>query len=222
MRSSIACARCRRSKIKCINSGTDTTCRACASTGRECTYPPPAPGSNATPKRTEASGGLRADGDGDVKRAKKRESDAARKHSVRDGTDPLESPPITPRLWKDIYDLFMLHCSTELPFLHESTFFTKVLAQPAATRSPDTKLFLLGMLTLTARFVPDLVSYHSPQDPLAASEYYAEAFASKLDAPALIGPSSLERIQSLLMVCFYHWGMWRGPRSWMYLTIARG
>lgn len=44
MRSSIACARCRRSKVKCVNNGIGTTCRACETTGRECTYPVPIPG----------------------------------------------------------------------------------------------------------------------------------------------------------------------------------
>lgn len=41
MRSSIACARCRRSKVKCVNSGVHTTCKACESSGRECVYPVP-------------------------------------------------------------------------------------------------------------------------------------------------------------------------------------
>lgn len=44
MRSSIACSRCRRSKVKCVNNGVNTTCRACETSGRECTYPPPATG----------------------------------------------------------------------------------------------------------------------------------------------------------------------------------
>jgi hypothetical protein len=44
MRSSIACARCRRSKVKCVNSGIGTTCQACETTGRECTYPQPSAG----------------------------------------------------------------------------------------------------------------------------------------------------------------------------------
>ena len=39
LRSSIACARCRRSKTKCTNSGAGTTCEACAHSGRECVYP---------------------------------------------------------------------------------------------------------------------------------------------------------------------------------------
>ena len=53
MRSSIACARCRRSKIKCLNNGVNTTCRACQVSGRECTYPAPVLGDR--PNRREGS-----------------------------------------------------------------------------------------------------------------------------------------------------------------------
>jgi hypothetical protein len=53
MRSSIACARCRRSKIKCLNSGVNTTCRACQVSGRECTYPAPVLGDRSS--RRESS-----------------------------------------------------------------------------------------------------------------------------------------------------------------------
>ncbi|KFY83000.1 hypothetical protein V498_08340, partial [Pseudogymnoascus sp. VKM F-4517 (FW-2822)] len=224
MRSSIACFRCRRSKIKCQNSGTNTACRACANQSRECTYPPPNAGQLAN-KRPESTGASRNDGEGgDVKRVRKRESDAVRKQSFRHSDDPLESPPITAKLWKDVYNTFMLHCSTELPFLHEEVFHTRV-HQPAAERSADTQIFLLGMLALTARFIPDLVAFHStsdPSDPLAASEFYAEAFAARLDTPALTGQPSLERVQGLLMISLYHWGMCRGQRAYMYITIAIG
>ena len=41
MRSSIACVRCRRSKVKCVNSGVGTPCRSCEAGGRDCTYPVP-------------------------------------------------------------------------------------------------------------------------------------------------------------------------------------
>ncbi|OBU00502.1 hypothetical protein VE01_01370 [Pseudogymnoascus verrucosus] len=224
MRSSIACYRCRRSKIKCQNNGVNTACRACANQSRECTYPEPSASQQAN-KRPESTIAARVDGEGgDVKRVRKRESDAVRKQSFRQSDDPLESPPITAKLWKDVYTTFMLHCSTELPFLHEEVFHTRV-HQPAAERSADTQIFLLGMLTLTARFIPDLVAYHSqsdPSDPLAASEFYAEAFAARLDAPALTGQPSLERVQGLLMISLYHWGMCRGQRAWMYITIAIG
>lgn len=221
MRSSIACVRCRRSKIKCQNAGINTTCRACANQSRECAYPEPAAGQQ-TNKRPESALASRHDGEGgEVKRPRKRESDAVRKQSLRHSDDPLESPPITPKLWRDVHTTFMLHCATELPFLHEEVFHTRV-HQPAAERSADTQIFLLGMLTLTARFIPELVAFHDPSDPLAASEFYAEAFAARLDAPALTGQPSLERVQGLLMISLYHWGMCRGQRAWMYITIAVG
>lgn len=44
MRSSIACVRCRRSKVKCVNSGVGTPCRSCEASGRDCTYPVPVTG----------------------------------------------------------------------------------------------------------------------------------------------------------------------------------
>ncbi|PWW77660.1 hypothetical protein C7212DRAFT_178061, partial [Tuber magnatum] len=59
---SIACVRCRRSKVKCVNVGPNTTCRACEAGNRECTYPAPvasgAPrtASGATPSRPNTGG----------------------------------------------------------------------------------------------------------------------------------------------------------------------
>jgi hypothetical protein len=38
MRSQIACARCRRSKTKCENTGQGTVCKACANTNRKCEW----------------------------------------------------------------------------------------------------------------------------------------------------------------------------------------
>lgn len=66
MRSSIACTRCRKSKVKCLNNGVNTPCRACESARRECTYPPPStPGSrntginnNTTPVRDSVHAGV--------------------------------------------------------------------------------------------------------------------------------------------------------------------
>ena len=64
MRSSIACARCRRSKVKCVNNGIGTTCRACETTGRECTYPVPSGGSGAGSRRPGEGGETRHTGEG--------------------------------------------------------------------------------------------------------------------------------------------------------------
>lgn len=56
MRSSIACSRCRRSKVKCVNNGVNTTCKDCEAKGRECTYPTPiAGGGGGVPRRDSGS-----------------------------------------------------------------------------------------------------------------------------------------------------------------------
>jgi hypothetical protein len=48
MRASVACERCRRSKIKCTNNGVDTGCVQCLSKGRECQYTSSAPTTTTT------------------------------------------------------------------------------------------------------------------------------------------------------------------------------
>ena len=164
---------------------------------------------------------MRNDGESEVKRQRKRESDAGRKNSLKTSDDPFDQTQITPKLWKDVYSAFMLHCSTELPFLHEEVFHTLV-QQPAVERSPDRQIFLLAMLALTARFVPEIAESHHRTDPLVASEYYADAFAARLDAQSLTREPTLERVQGLLMISLYHWLMCRGQVSWMYVNIAKG
>lgn len=86
------------------------------------------------------------------------------------------------------------------------------------------KVLLLGVLTLTARFHPELVAHHSQHhanEPQSASEYYANALA------AAFGPTSrnltnptLEGIQALLMLGLYEWGQTRGLSAWVYVGIA--
>lgn len=217
MRSSIACVRCRKSKIKCLNEGAGTTCRPCELGGRICTYPSPM-GNTPVPKRAEPVNGLRNEGEPDVKRVRKRESDAARKQSFKDEGNPLESPPITNKMWTEICAAFVLHFSADLQFLHEGTLFGYV---GQGERKPEELDFLLGILTLTARFIPELVEYHSPggANPRAASEYYANALASRLDAFTLVKPS-LERCQALLMLGLYAWGECRGSNGWFWTGCA--
>ncbi|KAE8354640.1 fungal-specific transcription factor domain-containing protein [Aspergillus coremiiformis] len=134
MRSSIACARCRRSKIKCVNAGIDTTCRACESSGRECIYPTPAIGvGGATAKRDIAA---LADGDdrnGDAdgpKRQRPRKSVAVSSSAAKDAArgilDALESSILTVKVWEAVFDLFQSHFATVLPFLHPATFMGNI------------------------------------------------------------------------------------------------
>jgi hypothetical protein len=231
MRSSVACARCRRSKIKCINAGINTVCVPCHQNNRECTYPAPSVVSSSSTKRSEHPSGTGADGEGETKRPRRREADNGGKQTHRPGEDPLETPPITSKLWREIYSIFMLHYSAELSFLHKETFFDRIRKmEETGRRSRGTQLFLLGMLSLTARFVPELVSYPYPSDPsqhpylrpgdpLNASEFYAHALEVRLDAVTIATPS-LDILQALLMLGLHNWGMCRGLRSWVWVGAA--
>lgn len=228
VRSSIACARCRRSKVKCVNNGVNSVCKACAQSNRECTYP--VAGSTPAPKRPEAPTGVKQEDGGENKKRVRRVEDSGRRNSQRLGEDPLESPILTKKVWDELYDIFKLHFSTEMPFLHPPTFRHR-MKQAAFPRDPtislagfeDAKVLLLGVLTLTARFHPALVAHYSPHqgDPIAASEYYANTLAASFGPTirSLANPS-LESVQALLMLGLYEWGQTRGLSAWLYVGTA--
>jgi hypothetical protein len=141
--------------------------------------------------------------------------------------DVLESPVLTRKVWDEIYEIFKLHFSTEMPFLHPPTFRNR-MRQASYPRHPsvapadtqDGRVLLLGVLTLTARFHPELVAHHSrpdrASDPLDASEYYATA----LKASSNFTSPSLDGIQALLMLGLYEWGQTRGLSAWVHVGIA--
>ncbi|KAJ5908880.1 hypothetical protein N7495_001562 [Penicillium taxi] len=249
MRSSIACARCRRSKIKCVNAGIDTTCRACESSGRDCAYPTPAISVGATKRDLAALvDGDDRNGDWDgPKRPRPRKTSAITGTSpgAKAGLDALDALILTPKVWESVFDLFQSHFATMLPFLHPATFLGQIrqLSSPApqstsvvdeAVRAanskiePSASLIPLGVLALTARFHPPLVAYHSPPspgnppNPLIASEYYATALRSRLAGfdGASLAVADLARVQALLMLALHEWGMSRGKSAWIYVGMA--
>jgi hypothetical protein len=88
------------------------------------------------------------------------------------------------------------------------------------------KLLLLGILTLTARFHPELVAYHTrplaqQNHPLAASEYYATILATVLEAsPGYLTNPSLQSIQALLMLGHYKWSQERDIEAREHVSRA--
>lgn len=189
MRSSIACARCRRSKIKCVNSGIDTTCRACESSGRDCVYPTPAIGVGGAKRDIAAlTDGEDRNGDWDGpkrQRSRKAVGLSAAKDPSRAALDVLDSSVLTLKVWEAVLDLFQSHYATLLPFVHPASFMSQVrqlsgnqtspLALSTvpnlqeATRdqihissAPSNLLIPLGVLALTARFHPQLAASHCP------------------------------------------------------------
>ncbi|KAF2204838.1 hypothetical protein GQ43DRAFT_108989 [Delitschia confertaspora ATCC 74209] len=243
MRSSIACARCRRSKTKCVNNGVNTTCRACESSGRQCTYPPPAVGGGVS--RRESLMGSHPSRGGTTpgetpRRARPKRAIApsnSNKESARPLLDALDATLLTPKVWQELFDIFQQHFSTDFPFLHTPTFLNHLRqtslqsppgeaynTKPEPPRHPSASpMLLLSFLALTARFHPAIVAHHSPptqnrrSNPIVASEYYATAARSYMD---MFAPATLERVQSHLMVGFHDWGMNQGLTAWQSIGHA--
>lgn len=244
MRSSIACIRCRRSKVKCVNAGVGTPCRSCENSGRECTYPSPI--ATGTRRRDSLSGKPEGYGDGERRQRPRKSTHTFVANpmsgmSARASLDALDSSLLTPAVWQELFDIFQVHYSADLPFLHPPTFLKPLhqanlqqnMRPPApndsssSPRPPASPEFLLSFLALTARFHPKLVAHHSPptsarpSNPLIASEYYAAAAGEKL-----VGSWSessfhdINRIQASLMLGLHEWGMCRGARAWLTIGAA--
>ncbi|KEQ91425.1 hypothetical protein AUEXF2481DRAFT_69893 [Aureobasidium subglaciale EXF-2481] len=253
MRSSIACARCRRSKVKCVNSGIGTPCRSCEAGNRECTYPVPVTGgrkrenslTGPAPKIDPMTEEIR-------KQRQQRKSNAGLPGQPMPAfieptvvpTDALDPNLLTPAIWKELFDIFQLHFSADLPFIHPPTFlkplrqassqaqapqyrpYTNVPAPPVQPPAPTE--FLLAFLALTSRFHPVLVAHHSPRntnrpnDPLVAAEFYAAAASALLNAVTTdrLGLHDVCTIQAMLMLALHEWGMNRGPKAWAHLGIV--
>jgi hypothetical protein len=142
------------------------------------------------------------------------------------------------------FDIFQLHFSADLPFIHPPTFLKPLRQASSQTQAsqyrpyttipapvvqpPASTEFLLAFLALTSRFHPVLVARHSPRrisrqsDPLVAAEFYATAASTQLNALAgdRLGLQDLSTIHAMLMLALHEWGMNRGPKAWGYLGIV--
>ncbi|KAH7031314.1 LOW QUALITY PROTEIN: uncharacterized protein B0I36DRAFT_374284 [Microdochium trichocladiopsis] len=246
MRSSIACLRCRKSKIKCENNGGSSPCDGCIKTGKQCIFQPPE-GNPPPPKRNEPPVVAKTDREGGSDRKRLKRIDEIAKSDGQKGTtyaeEVLSAPFLTEDVWDQVLDLYKLHFAPELPFLHLPTMKEKLgrrFRSPGPTDvSPEFNLVLLGVLALTARFHVDLVKYlahitnnqpgnvrsrpmQTQVDPSTASDYYAEILSMAL------GPipktASVERVQAMLMLGLYEWGQTRpkpgGLGAWMSIGGA--
>ncbi|KAI2781951.1 hypothetical protein F4815DRAFT_492449 [Daldinia loculata] len=248
MRSSIACTRCRKSKIKCENTGGTNPCDGCIKTGKQCIFKLPEP---APPKRAEPPTLARQERDGGSDRKKLKKIDEISKGDNQKASvyaeEVLSAPFLTEDLWEQVLDLYKLHFAPELPFLHLPTMKEKLgrkFKNQQSDGNPDLNfnLVLLGVLTLTARFHPDLVKYlahicsnqpgnartrpvQTPLDPATASEYYADVLTMALGPiRTAMKTASVERVAALLMLGLYEWSQTLprtgGLGAWMYVGLA--
>lgn len=246
MRSSIACIRCRRSKVKCVNSGVGTTCRTCENTGRECRYPSPI---LAGQKRRDSNPTRLDGGNEEGRRQRPRKSiqnavapPASQQQSSPAGLNALDSSLLTPETWQKLFEVYQTHFSVDLPFIHPMTFLRPLRAAESlylssstsgrdapVIRPPGRPEFLLAFLSLTARFHPALVAHHSPptpsrpSNPVIASEYYASAARELLAKNANDDDQQdVEQVQTRLMLGLYEWGMCKGLSAWLTIRSAIG
>jgi hypothetical protein len=204
-----------RSKIKCVNNGLGSKCKACTGNGIDCHY---SSVSGSTPKQPEST-------------AKIKQGDGESPKRFRKVGDPLDAPVLTKKVWDEVFDIFKVHFSTQLPFLHPPTFRNRI-RQASNPRDPsvaptdlrDGGVLLLALLMLTARFHSGLVDYHStakPRNPLDASEYYAATLKTAIGPTGFnLTSSSIDGIQALLMLALYEWGQTRDLSAWIYSGIA--
>lgn len=227
MRSSIACQKCRQSKVKCVNEGINTTCRACQTSGRTCTYPSPAIAGSGTRKKDILKAHPQPNGASpEVSRKRPKRPPALGNgqtifgDSPRSELDALNPQLLTAKVWQELFDIFQRNFSAELPFLHKRRFLeplsvssdSKTGARPAAS-----EILLLAFLALTSRYHAQLVEYHSPKsNPLVAAEFYANLARARIvgSSGEETGAPTLERTQALLMLGMHEWGMCESARVW--------
>jgi hypothetical protein len=103
-------------------------------------------------------------------------------------------------------------CFPEFGFLHRPSFTDQLVAGSVNTAK------LHAILSVTARFMPSLVSQH--RGPEAAGHYYAARAETAVMARVLDAPDP-EIVQSLLLISLHHWGTCNGSRAWMLAGMPR-
>ncbi|KAI9152079.1 transcriptional regulatory protein [Paramyrothecium foliicola] len=241
MRSSIACLRCRRSKIKCDNDGGNSPCETCIKAGQDCQYPDGAP---ARARRSEILPSNQTE------REEAQERKRIRRLDNVPGADPerakayaaevLSYPFLTSQVWDKVFAIYKLHFTAELPFIHLATLKdTMSRTQEYYRHHPNLNVVLLGLLALAAPFYPELAKYSAhvaslqgirPRDPLSeddravAGDFFANALVTALGPlRTSVSVATVERVQALLILSLYEWNRRQegsAVMAWTYLGLA--
>jgi hypothetical protein len=103
-------------------------------------------------------------------------------------------------------------CFPEFGFLHRPSFTDQLVAGSVEIAN------LHAILSVTARFMPSLISQHG--GPEVAGDYYAARAETAVMARVLDAPDP-EIVQSLLLISLHHWGACNGSRAWMLAGMPR-
>ncbi|VEU23187.1 DEKNAAC104322 [Brettanomyces naardenensis] len=247
-RTFLACDLCRRSKIKCINSGdSQKPCQRCAKHTFSCTYTPT---SSQIRKRQNK---------------RKRLRQRTFKHIQASLSPPDDNCPIVlpeKALWYEIADVFFKNQYQGIfPFIHKPSFYAFLRSSefnPATyfidyykrkddddvsiLKWPD-PLVLLGILALCARLHPTLVrrygdfneesnpQFYQPnlaardnenEDhktyPHSASKYFG--WHARMMLRSVFDRPTVQRVQALTMLSSHEWGEKNIARSFSYIGIG--
>jgi hypothetical protein len=100
------------------------------------------------------------------------------------------------------------------PALRSTAMKKDSVPLPRPAHSPP---LLLGFLTLTARYHPELLSHWGPK-PSACANFLADATERSLGP--IPGRGSLERAQALLFLGFHRWADLKGENGWYLIGLA--
>ncbi|KAH6889464.1 putative fungal-specific transcription factor [Thelonectria olida] len=207
MRSSLSCDFCRRSKIKCVNSGT-APCQKCHKTGNAaCVLTRPAP---PPPRRNHRSHVTPRDGGSETSSSRTSvvaETPRPSGHDVHEHIANLSQGVIVKAMHvftNKFPELSLLH----LPSLTDET---------KSQRSDDT-IALLGAIFAMARGQGAILNAAWVNDMLP-SESYAD-YTRKWLLGSIMQPPKVQVVQTLLIMTLYEWGCGNFYQSWMYCGIA--
>jgi hypothetical protein len=210
-RAAVACSRCRRLRKKCVHQKAQVPCAGCreAGTSQECRFP--------------------ARGEPDFDRISSSSTETQKRSppprtEVPASTNP---PPCQNLATVTVDDRWLLlppynevieACKVfwtsffQLGFLPKAIF----LEQLANQRSSVNVFFLLGILSVSARFTPSLIARYG--DGLKAADIFMER-AAKLVVEEMYTPT-LERTQGFFLLAIAEWGKGDKTSSNIHMGIA--
>ncbi|KAH7258378.1 hypothetical protein B0J15DRAFT_512321 [Fusarium solani] len=220
MRSSIACLRCRRSKIKCDNDGGNSPCDTCIKGGHQCQYPE---ATSLAPKRIDPPASGRQEKDSPHERKRARKMDEApgldSEKSTAYAEEILTYPFLTIELWDQLFAIYKQHFATELSFIHLPTLKEKMSRRQGQKQHHSSEL---NLVLLGGNVRPRTIQ-HKP-DPIAASEFFANALTTALGPlRKAMTVVTVERVQAFLMLGLFEWSQrhaFSNSSAWMYVGVA--
>ncbi|KAL0936267.1 fungal specific transcription factor [Colletotrichum truncatum] len=231
MRSSLSCEFCRRSKIKCVNSGSPP-CRKCEKSGRDdcqLTRPQVNATGRASKRPRRADDGF----DASLRSSCEQDGESQQVHvsasqSRGPATPSRGSADPECRVGKDEMDRHLQSIPRDLVFIALEAFWRKFpelrIIHPSSfmqafksTCPKESKALLATVLAMTKTQNPD--SDRLRTQILYPSERYA-AYASEVLAACILQPPDVNVIQALLILTLFEWGTRDFHKAWMHCGIA--